>query len=96
MNPNAFEVVKTVVHELSEELGYDSFADAGPDTPLYGDATGIDSLSLVLIVAAVERAAESTFDKRVLLADERAMSRRNSPYRTLGTLADLLRERLAE
>jgi acyl carrier protein len=96
MNQNAFALVKSVVQELSDELGYDSLADASPDTPLYGEATGIDSLSLVRIVAEVERAAEDTFKKRVLLADERAMSRHSSPYRTLGTLAELLQERLAE
>ena len=96
MNQNAFDLVRSVVQELSEELGYDGFADASPDSPLFGEATGIDSLSLVRIVAEVERAAENAFKKRVLLADERAMSRRSSPYRTLGTLADLLQERLAE
>jgi hypothetical protein len=32
----------------------------------------------------------------VVLADDRAMSRRNSPFRTVGTLAELLDERLAE
>lgn len=96
MNQETFALVKSVVQELSGELGYDSFADANPDTPLYGEATGIDSLALVSIVAELERAAEAAFKKRVLLADERAMSRRSSPYRTLGTLAELLQERLAE
>ncbi len=96
MNQDAFSLVKTVVQELSEDLGYESLADAVPDTPLYGEATGIDSLSLVRIVAEVEKAAEDVFKKRVVLADERAMSRRTSPYRTLGTLAELLQERLAE
>jgi len=96
MNANTLDLVRTVVQDLSAELGYDSLTDASSDTPLYGDAAGIDSLSLVVIIAAVERAAEDAFKMRVVLADERAMSRRSSPYRTLGTLADLLRERLAE
>jgi len=96
MNGSAFEVIKSVVQEMSGELGYDSLVDLQPDTPLYGEATGIDSLSLVLIVAEVERAASDAFKKHVVLADERAMSRRSSPYRTLGTLAELLEERLAE
>jgi len=34
--------------------------------------------------------------KKVVLADERAMSRRNSPFRTVGTLGELLHERLGE
>lgn len=96
MNITAFEIVKAVVQEMSGELGYEDLVNPEPDTPLYGDTSGIDSLSLVSIVAGVERAAEDRFQKRVVLADERAMSRRSSPYRTVGTLAELLQERLVE
>jgi acyl carrier protein len=63
---------------------------------LFGGTEGIDSLALVQIVAELERAAEKRFGKRVVLADERAMSRRTSPFRTVGTLAELLQERLNE
>jgi acyl carrier protein len=92
----ALELVKNVIHEMSDELGYDNLRKPSPDTTLFGGTEGIDSLSLVRIVAEVERAAEDQFSKRVVLADERAMSRRNSPFRTVGTLAELLQERLAE
>jgi acyl carrier protein len=96
MNGTALELVKTVVQDLSRELGYDSLRHVSPDTELFGGASGIDSLSLVRIVAEVEREAEEQFEKRVVLADERAMSRRNSPFRTVGTLAELLEERIGE
>jgi len=96
MSETAFELVRSVVRQMSGELGYDDLEDAAAETPLFGDANGIDSLSLVRIVAEVERAAEDRFDKHVVLADERAMSRRSSPYRTVGTLAELLEERLTE
>ena len=62
--------------------------------PKRGDDNGIDSLSLVRLVAALERAAEQQFGRRVVLADERAMSMRRSPFRTVATLAELLQERL--
>jgi acyl carrier protein len=81
---------------MGSELGYEQLQRAAPDTPLFGDTNGIDSLSLVRIVAEVERAAEDRFERHVVLADERAMSRRSSPYRTVGSLAELLQERLAE
>ena len=38
----------------------------------------------------------SRLGKTVILADERAMSRRHSPFRTVGTLSELLYERLGE
>ena len=93
---SAIELVETVVRNLADELGYPQLSRPTPDTQLFGEASGIDSLSLVRIVAEVERAAGERFNKRVVLADERAMSRRKSPYRTVSTLAALLVERLAE
>jgi acyl carrier protein len=96
MNGKTIELVKSAVKDLSDELGYESLREPSTDTVLFGGAEGIDSLSLVQIVAQVERLAEEEFAKRVVLADERAMSRRSSPFRTVGTLAELLEERLAE
>lgn len=89
-------LVKAAVEELNAELGFAHLEQVTAETELYGGANGIDSLSLVRIIAEVERAATEEQGGSVVLADERAMSRRNSPYRTVGTLAALLRERLAE
>jgi acyl carrier protein len=96
MNTSALQIVKSVVEDLSGELGYDALHKVSPETELFGGPDGIDSLSLVRIVAEVERAAEAKTGKRVVLADERAMSRRNSPFRSIGSLADLLTERIGE
>jgi acyl carrier protein len=96
MQTAAFELVKSVVEGISDEIGYDTLRKVSADTTLFGGTDGIDSLSLVRIVAEVEREAEEKFSRRVVLADERAMSRRSSPFRTVGTLAQLLTERLAE
>ena len=96
MDRPPLELVRSVVAELSDDLGYDRLRDPAPDTPLFGGDDGIDSLSLVHVVAGVERAAQQAYGRAVVLADERAMSRRSSPFRTVGTLAALLQERLAE
>jgi acyl carrier protein len=94
MTDVAFQLVKTAVQELAVELGYDNLRDVAPATELFGGADGIDSLTLVRLVAEIERSAEAKFRRNVVLADEQAMSRRRSPFRTVGTLAELLRERL--
>jgi len=39
-------------------------------------------------MVAVEQAIEDELGVSVSLADERALSQRTSPYRTVGTLAD--------
>jgi acyl carrier protein len=93
---NALDVVSTVVSDLAEELGYEQLREPTAESLLFGGEDGIDSLSLVRLVADVERLAERRFGKRIVLADDRAMSRRSSPFRTVGTLSELLEERLGE
>jgi acyl carrier protein len=92
----AFEIVTSVVQDMSGELAYPSLSSVAPETELFGGPDGIDSLSLVRIVAEVEREAGEKVGRRVVLADDRAMSRRNSPFRTVTSLAELLSERLGE
>ena len=92
----AFAIVSKAVVELAEDMGFPSLATPVDATPLFGGDDGIDSLSLVRLVADIERAAERELGKTIVLADERAMSRRNSPFRTVGTLSELLYERAGE
>jgi len=96
MKQKAYEVVAKAVAELAEDMGFPALVNPVESTPLFGGDDGIDSLSLVRLVADVERQAERELGKKVVLADERAMSRRNSPFRTVGTLGELLHERLGE
>ncbi|MFQ5467052.1 MAG: acyl carrier protein [Kiloniellaceae bacterium] len=94
MRARAFALVKDAVEELNEELEYDSLGSVTDDTPIYGGDDGIDSLSLVTLVVGLEERSEAAFGRRLALADQKAMSMRNSPYRTAGALADFIVERL--
>lgn len=90
MREKVLELVKNAVRELNEELEYDSLRDPSEDTSVFGGDDGIDSLSLVSLIVGLEREIGAVFGKPVMLADEKAMSMRNSPYRTVGSLADLV------
>ena len=57
----------------------------GPE--LFGEDGVFDSMGLVSLIVAVEQEIEDRFGKAVALADERALSRSSSPYRTVETLA---------
>lgn len=94
MREQTFALVKTAIEELNEELEYDTLENVTEDTVVYGGEDGIDSLSLVRLVVDLERQVEEAFGKRVTLADEKAMSMRNSPYRSAGTLTDFIIDRL--
>ena len=94
MRERAFALVRTAVEELNEELEYESLDDVKDETPIFGGPDGIDSLSLVRLVVSLEGEIEREFGKHVVLADEKAMSMRNSPYRTVGALVEFITARL--
>lgn len=68
-----------------EEVPLPDELDSG--TVLFGAGGIFDSLALVDLVLAVEEAIETEHGVIVTLADERAMSRSTSPFRSVGSLA---------
>lgn len=69
---------------------------ASADTVLMGEGGALDSLGLVRLVMAVEQKIEDTFGVPVSLTDEKAMSQRNSPFRSVGALTEYAASLLAE
>ena len=48
------------------------------------------------LIVDIEGQVGQAFGKDVILADEKAMSQRNSPYRSVGALIDFIMERLED
>ena len=67
-----------------------------PEARLFGRDGVLDSLGLVSLVVAIEQRVEENFGKRIVLANEKAMSRSASPFRTLGALSEYIVELLSE
>ncbi len=65
------------------------------DAILFGDG-GFDSMGLVQFIVIVEERIEEVAGVEVRLASDKAMSRQRSPFATLGTLADFIRECIDE
>ena len=63
---------------------------------IYGDSSQLDSLALVSLIVAVEQNIEDEFGISITLADERAMSQENSPFRSVRSLADYVETILKE
>jgi D-alanine--poly(phosphoribitol) ligase subunit 2 len=59
---------------------------------LFGAGGALDSLGLVSLVVALEQRIAEGCGVEVTLADEKAMSRRSSPFRTVGALTDYVLE----
>jgi hypothetical protein len=60
----------------------------GPETRLYGTGGHLGSLALVTFVVEMEQTIADRLGVTVALADERALSQRESPYKTVATLVD--------
>lgn len=66
--------------------------DINVETKLFGIGGILDSMSLVSMIVAVEQDIEDEFDVQITIADARAMSQKNSPFRTIGTLIEYINE----
>jgi len=88
MSDKLVEMIITTANELNDEEEVSISSELNKDTPLFGKNGILDSMGLVSLVVAVEQAIEESMDVSISLADEKAMSQKNSPYKTIGTLAE--------
>jgi acyl carrier protein len=68
----------------------------GDETPIFGENGQIDSMGLVSLIVQVEEAIEREFGISLILASERAMSTRRSPFSTVSTFAAYINELMTE
>lgn len=91
MSEDLVGVIVGALQEQSDGRGIKIAAELGRETTLFGRDGVLDSMGLVALVVAVEQAIEDEYGVSVSLADERALSERKSPFRTIGTLAEYAR-----
>lgn len=84
------------IDELNPQLEQRQQVVKDEATKLFGNGSTLDSLGLVNLILAVEQRISDDFEAAVTLADERAMSRRNSPFRSVESLIDYIEELLQE
>ena len=98
MKERMFELIYQSIDELNEQYEQEQKLEKSLDTILMGKGSKLDSLGLVNLVVSVETAIEDEFDITITLADDRAMSQKHSPFRTVGSLSEyiemLLKEKL--
>ena len=64
------------------------------DSKLFGGGGPLDSLALVSLVVELEEFIEDEFGIEVTLADEKAMSRRTSPFSRVSYLIDHIMKKI--
>ena len=61
-------------------------------TELFSKNGVLDSLGLVNLLVEIEQEIEDQFDVSVVIADEKAMSQKNSPFKSIDSLVDYIQE----
>jgi len=90
------EIVLSAINELNADLAISDLRDPADSTVLYGDESDLDSLSLVMLIGDIEARVNDDFDANLVIASERALSLRRSPFRTVGSLIEYIEQLLAE
>jgi acyl carrier protein len=83
----AQSVVIRAIRTVFEQNGDPVPQNLTSDTVLVGPDAVIDSLGVVSLIVEVEQIVEAEHNASIILANDKAMSAKNSPFRTVGVLA---------
>lgn len=89
------EIIISTLKELKDELELEHLDEVNEQTRLYGSSSSLDSLALVSFITDLEEIISEEFDQDIVLADEKAMSVKTSPFRTVETLSSYIQSLLA-
>ena len=87
---NIVAAIYRAVDWINGELPPDRQLIKAPETRLLGSQSVLDSMHLVSLIVTIEREVEDAFGVTLTLADERALSMKASPFRSIQSLADYI------
>ncbi len=88
MDERALGLVYAAIDEVNAQSPNGNLLEKSPEAHLLGGERGVDSLTFVNLVVALEEQIHSSMGKSVVLVDEDSMALQEHPFRTVGTLAD--------
>jgi acyl carrier protein len=90
------ELVYAGIDEVNAQSVNDVRIPKTPEARLLGGDGGVDSLTFVNLVVAIEEQIQSKLGKSVVLVDDNSMALQEQPFRTIGSLADYLDKLVAK
>lgn len=94
MHDRVIDIIRVALDELNDMHDNRIPTDNLGELVLYGDSGLFDSMHLVSFLTLVEDQIEEELGVEVVLASERAMSRRVSPFSSVRRLARFIEEEL--
>jgi acyl carrier protein len=89
------DVVLAALRSANQTRPDDSQLDVSPEAPIFGPESALDSLGLVSLLMDVEEGLAGV-GPAVTLSDERAMSRKQSPFRSVPALVSYIEQLVHE
>ncbi len=80
------EIIYENIDEINEQNGINFPKDI--IARLFGRESELDSLGLVNLIINIEEKVNEVYNTSITIANEKAMSQKNSPFRTVETLAE--------
>lgn len=93
MREDILAMVYSAIDEIEPTTADGALLAKAPDARLLGSDSGVDSLTFVNLIVALEEQIRRKLGKSVVLVDEDNMAADEHPFRTIGTLAEYV-ERL--
>ncbi|PAF43782.1 acyl carrier protein [Helicobacter sp. 11S03491-1] len=84
------------LQNLSDELENQALKTPHEQTKIYGEGGNLDSLALVSLISDLETLLDDELNISITLADEKAMSQRNSPFRDVQSLSEYILESVSQ
>ena len=88
-------VIIDCINQLNLARTEEKQLEAGANAAIFGEGSSLDSMGLVSLVIDVEQALEDE-GCEISLSDEKTMSQRSSPFRTVQTLAAYIHEKATQ
>lgn len=96
MRKKIVKIILDALKQVYEDQNVTFQLDISPNIKLFGSEASLDSLGLINLIVAVEQNIEDVFETEITLADERAMSQKDSPFKTVESLTDYIEILLEE
>ena len=97
--PNSQDVQSLIVDSLKllrEDLSLPIQQTISGETPILGSGSDLDSMGVVHLIVDLEGRLQETYGRNWILADERALSRSRSPFKSVADLTDFILESTPE
>lgn len=96
MSKKILELIQSSINYVNQMLENKIPVELGKSCPLFGEGGVLDSMSLVTLIVDLEERLEQNFNQPFILASEKAMSQKRSPFLTVGALSDYVESIIME